>query len=960
MRHTGNAKLAGLVDQLHLVGNQYNIALTMYFIPYCLAECPANLVLKKLRPSRWLPGITILWGTVMTVMGLVNSYPQLIGVRICLGIAEAGLFPGAVYYLTFWYPRNMMQLRVGIIESAATTAGAFSGLLAFAIEFMDGTQGLEAWSWIFILEGIATVVVGLMAFFIIVDSPSIATFLTPEERAYIIHRKKYDNSGNGEAEEFRWRYVWDAITDWQVWLHILVYMSIVGPLYGISLFLPFGFSVPVSQLLSVPPYVFATIVLFAFAHFSDKMQKRSPFIILGLSMLLVGFNINISPASRAAKYFGTFFCVAGSYAAFPGVVAWLGNNLAGQYKRGVGLALHIGIEGVLRFLKASNIYRTRDAPRYILGHGIALMFVGIGLVAAPSLIFLYTRINAKRKREIEAGLDRKQLLCKEMIWIRLPEILGLVGESGRVRGTSPNHQPHDLVILFQPRMAQVRKSEIDSASLEKGSIVISQDVTDDKKKKIGAQFDFGGDSTLPPPPELSPEEVKRLYRKIDLRILPILSLMYLCSFLDRGNIGNAKLAGLVEELELDGNKYNIALTMFFIPYCLFECPANLVLKKFRPSRWLPGITIAWGTVMTLMGLVKTYPQLVGTRVCLGVAEAGLFPGVVYYLTFWYPRYMQQYRIGLFFGAATIAGAFSGLLAFAIEHMDGTQGFRAWSWIFILEGIATVAVGIVAIFVLVDFPVTASFLTPEERAYVIHRKKYDNSRGFGEAEEFASRYVWAAFKDWQIWLHILVYMSIVGPLYSISLFLPFGYSVPITQLLTVPPYIFACIVLLVFAHFSDKVQKRSPFILLGLTLLVVGFSINVSPAPRGVKYFGTFLCVAGSYAPFPGVVAWLGNNLSGQYKRGVGMALQIGIGNFSGAIASNIYRTRDAPRYILGHGLVLMFIGIGFVCTPLAIATYLRINSRRRENIELAGGKVDLSVEEMHELGDRAPDFKYTL
>ncbi|KAL5497685.1 hypothetical protein ACEPAH_2616 [Sanghuangporus vaninii] len=475
-------------------------------------------------------------------------------------------------------------------------------------------------------------------------------------------------------------------------------------------------------------------------------------------------------------------------------------------------------------------------------------------------------------------------------------------------------------------MAQVRKSKIDSASLEKGSIVISEDVTDEKKK-IGARFDFGGDSTLPPPPELSPEEVKRLYRKIDLRILPILSLMYLCSFLDRdvcalvsviyvlfilrctGNIGNAKLAGLVEELELDGNKYNIALTMFFIPYCLFECPANLVLKKFRPSKWLPGITIVWGTVMTLMGLVKTYPQLVGTRICLGVAEAGLFPGVV-------------------FGAATIAGAFSGLLAFAIEHMDVTQGFRAWSWIFILEGIATIAVGKVAIFVLVDFPVTASFLTPEERAYVIHRKR------FGEAEEFASRYVWAAFKDWQVWLHILVYMSIVGPLYSISLFLPFGYSVPITQLLTVPPYIFACIVLLVFVHFSDKVQKRSPFILLGLTMLVVGFSINVSPAPRGAKYFGTFLCVAGSYL-----------------SRGGRVARQQ---SFS------IYRTRDAPRYILGHGLVLMFIGIRFVCTPLAIATYLQVNSRRRENIEQAGGKVDLSVEEMHELGDRAPDFKYTI
>ncbi|PAV19560.1 MFS general substrate transporter [Pyrrhoderma noxium] len=503
-------------------------------------------------------------------------------------------------------------------------------------------------------------------------------------------------------------------------------------------------------------------------------------------------------------------------------------------------------------------------------------------------------------------------------------------------------------------MAKPIESDRDSTGVEKGSISVTE-----HKEVIEST-----DPSLPPPPVLDHEQEKRLYRKIDLRLMPILSIMYLCSFLDRGNIGNAKLAGLVDDLHLTGDHYNIALTMYFIPYCLAECPANLVLKKFRPSRWLPGITVAWGTIMTLMGLVKNYPQLVGVRVCLGVAEAGLFPGVVYYLTFWYPRHMLQYRIGLFFGAATLAGAFSGLLAYVIEFMGGTQGLGAWSWIFILEGIATVVVGLIAFFVLVDFPTTASFLTPEERSYVLHKKKYDNSR-IGEAEEFAWRYVWAAFKDWQVWVHLLVYISIVAPLYGISLFLPsiisgFGYTTAVTQLLTVPPYIFATIVLLVFGYYSDKIQKRSPFILLGLTMCLIGFSINISAAPRGAKYFGTFFCVAGSYAAFPGVVAWLGNNLSGQYKRGVGMAIHIGIGNFSGAFAANIYRSRDAPRYILGHGLELMFVGIGFIATPILILLYTNINKKRAEALQRMGGMVDLSDEEIHELGDRAPDFKYTL
>jgi len=501
---------------------------------------------------------------------------------------------------------------------------------------------------------------------------------------------------------------------------------------------------------------------------------------------------------------------------------------------------------------------------------------------------------------------------------------------------------------------------MESTSSEKHDASISEKGFHEEVEAV----DFGGDSTLPPPPQLTAEEERRLWRKVDLRLLPILTVMYLCSFLDRGNIGNAKLAGLVSQLHLVGNQYNIALTMFFVPYCLAECPANLALKKLKPSRWLPGITLVWGTIMTLMGLVKTYPQLVGVRICLGVAEAGLFPGVVYYLSIWYPRHMLQTRVGLFYSAASLAGAFSGLLAFAIEFMDGTQGLESWSWIFILEGIATFVVGIVAFMVLVDFPITATFLTPEERAFVIWRKKYDNS-SVGEAEKFEWRYVWAALKDWQVWLHILIYMSIVAPLYGISLFLPsiisgFGFSTPVTQLLTVPPYAFATCVLLLFAHFSDKLKMRSPFILGGLTMLLIGFSINISEAPRGAKYFGTFFCVAGSYASFPGVVAWLGNNLSGQYKRGVGMALHIGIGNFAGAIASNIFRTQDAPRYILGHGLELMFVGIGFICTPIAMLLYTRINAKREAELQANGGVSKYSVEETHELGDRAPDFKYTL
>lgn len=375
--------------------------------------------------------------------------------------------------------------------------------------------------------------------------------------------------------------------------------------------------------------------------------------------------------------------------------------------------------------------------------------------------------------------------------------------------------------------------------------------------------------------------------------------------------------------------------------------------------------VAWGIVTACMGVVKTYPQLIVMRLLLGVAEAGFFPGVVLCLTWWYPRHMLQFRVGLFWGGATLAGAFSGLLAFGISFMNGRDGLLGWSWIFIIEGIATIAVGILGFFFLVDFPATASFLTPEERAYIIWRKKYDNST-VGEEEHFALKHVWMAFSDWQLWIHIPIYMSSIGPLYSISFFLPsiingFGFSATISQLLTVPPYICATIITILFAFWSDRVQKRSPFILASLIMCIIGFSINISRAPIGVKYFGTFFCVTGSYAAFPGVVSWLGNNMAGQYKRATGIAVHIGIGTFAGAIASNTYRSQDAPRYIIGHAIALMFVGIGLVATPLIVIIYVRTNAKREADLQRTQERgTKYSVKQLREMGDRAPDFRYTL
>lgn len=165
--------------------------------------------------------------------------------------------------------------------------------------------------------------------------------------------------------------------------------------------------------------------------------------------------------------------------------------------------------------------------------------------------------------------------------------------------------------------------------------------------------------------------------------------------------------------------------------------------------------------MTLMGIVQDYHGLLIARIFLGVTEAGLFPGVAYYITMWYCRHEAQMRQALFFSAASVAGAFSGLLAFGIAHMDGVGNYSGWRWIFILEGILTVVVAVIAYFTLYDFPETAGFLTEEERAFVVWRLKYQgNEEGatvmVAQDDSFQWKYVKAAFLDWQIWTNVWVY------------------------------------------------------------------------------------------------------------------------------------------------------------------------------------------------------------
>ncbi|KAJ5724573.1 hypothetical protein N7493_006301 [Penicillium malachiteum] len=465
---------------------------------------------------------------------------------------------------------------------------------------------------------------------------------------------------------------------------------------------------------------------------------------------------------------------------------------------------------------------------------------------------------------------------------------------------------------------------------------------------------------------------RRLLWKLDLRLIPWLSLLYLASFLDRTNIGNAKLVGLTKELNISPNQYNATLTIFFVSYSIFEPVTNILLKRLRPSIFIPIIMICWGICMTLMGIVKNYAGLMAVRWFLGLSEAGLFPGVGYLLSCWYKRSEFGVRMAIFFSAAALAGSFGGLLAAAIANMDGVGGKSGWSWIFILEGLATVVIGVASFWCVHDFPDQAKFLSEKDRARVIRRLALDQQSS-AEHEDFKMSYFWASVKDWKTWTGAIIYMGADGSLYAFSLFIPTiikellnanfdiqGYSSIRAQLLSVPPYAAAAILTISIGFIADRTRQRG-LCNIGTSLLgIVGFSMLLGCESAGGRYAGTFLGAMGIYPAIANTISWASNNIEGVYKRGVSLGFIIGWGNLNGIVSSNIYRDKDAPRFYPGHGTVL-----GYLVVFLFGGSILQYFLLRRENGKRRRGERDRRIEglsqtEIEALGDQRPDFVYTL
>ncbi|KAL4995567.1 histidine phosphatase superfamily [Aspergillus recurvatus] len=455
---------------------------------------------------------------------------------------------------------------------------------------------------------------------------------------------------------------------------------------------------------------------------------------------------------------------------------------------------------------------------------------------------------------------------------------------------------------------------------------------------------------------------KKLIRKMDMYILPFVILLYLFSFLDRVNIGNARLYGMEEDLGLVGNQYQVAVSILFVTYCLFEVPSNLVIKKLTPSRYIAAISIIWGVIATLTGITQNYGGLITCRLLLGVVEAGLFPGLMTYLTLFYSKHEIALRTGYLFSSAALAGACGGLLAYGIGFMDGVSGLKGWRWIMIIEGIPTVVIGVATWFFLADDPETAYYLNAEERALVVKCR----SRHFGHTAS-AQKFHWADVKegalDWRIYAFCIAQFGVDTMLYGYSTFLPTiikglgDWSVPEVQALTIPCYALGAIAYLIIAWFSDRTQRRGVFICVFAAISVVGYGVLISGSSSGVHYFGALLVAIGLYVAVGLPLAWLPTTLPRYAKRTFATGLQLTFGNVSGVMSPFLYKTEEGPRYVRGNAVTLALVGFAGIVYGIMWAYYLWKNKRRDQGLEdeKVAGKTD---EEIEEMGDMSPRFRW--
>ncbi|KAL5422001.1 hypothetical protein PMIN04_005103 [Paraphaeosphaeria minitans] len=422
-------------------------------------------------------------------------------------------------------------------------------------------------------------------------------------------------------------------------------------------------------------------------------------------------------------------------------------------------------------------------------------------------------------------------------------------------------------------------------------------------------------------------------RKLDIYLLPFLSLMYFFNSVDRSNLGNAKTDGMDKDLGFTGEEYSLLILLFYIPNGLCDLPLNMLTKKYSGKIMLPSLMLFWGSMALLQCVAKSFGGLLPLRLLIGASEAGFFAGVVFYLTLFYIRGELGFRISIFFGSALLAAAFSGLISYGVFQIK--HSIPGWKWLFIIEGAMTVILALIAFFWLPASPSSAWFLNDAERQLAERRTLRDLSST--AHSEFSIKDCFRTWKDVKFIAWCIISFTYPVAFATASNFLPqivarLGYSVVKTNLWTVAPNAVGFLFLLVVTYSSDHFRERTYHIIFSLCVSLIGLIILATIdviANKGVAYFACFMLCAGAYIPSCLVHSWHNNNNLSESSRAATTGLLVGLGNLGGIISAATFRVEYAPKYV---PTLAATAACNVVCimTTAALGIWMKMENRARD------------------------------
>lgn len=367
--------------------------------------------------------------------------------------------------------------------------------------------------------------------------------------------------------------------------------------------------------------------------------------------------------------------------------------------------------------------------------------------------------------------------------------------------------------------------------------------------------------------------------KVARRLVPFVFVLYIANFLDRVNVSFAAL-GMNQDIGLSNTAYGFGAGIFFLGYVLFQIPANLILVRVGARRWIGGIVIVWGVVAGLMSLIQGPTSFYVLRVLLGFAEAGFFPGIILYLTYWFPSSERARAVSGFMLAIPVSGILGGPLAGALLEMHGIAGIAGWRWLFLLEAVPSIILGIVALRFLTDRPSEAEWLSDDERSWLAGQLAREHDLAGKRCDVSPVQ----ALRSGTVWAIALLWILAILPGYGVTLWLPqlirdqstlsdFGIG-----LVSAIPHVVGCVAMLAVGTHSDKTGERFFHIALPLLASAIGLAMAAMSHSVVMTVAGLSLTVAGingCYGAF-----W---SLPPRFLRGASIAAAIGLINSVGNV-----------------------------------------------------------------------------